>query len=52
MPASFDDAEDAVQGAYLRAWRGRDSFGGGPLLRAWPCRIATNVCLGLPQALR
>ncbi len=47
MLASFDDAEDAVQETYLRAWRGRASFEGGSLFRAWLFRIATNVCLDL-----
>jgi DNA-directed RNA polymerase specialized sigma24 family protein len=28
MLASFDDADDAVQETFLRAWRGRDSFDG------------------------
>ena len=47
MLASFDEAEDAVQETFLRAWRGRAGFGGGPGFRAWLYKIATNVCLDL-----
>jgi RNA polymerase sigma factor (sigma-70 family) len=45
MMGSFEEAEDLVQEALLRAWRSRESFEGGPLFRAWLYRIATNVCL-------
>jgi RNA polymerase sigma-70 factor (ECF subfamily) len=48
--ASYDEAEDAVQETYLRAWRARDSFEGDLLARAWLYRIATNVCLDLIRA--
>src|SRR5829696_2721494 len=47
MLASFDEADDAVQETFLRAWRHRETFHGDALFRAWLYRIATNVCLDM-----
>ena len=47
MLASFDDAEDAVQDAFLRAWKYRDSRDEAGPVRPWLYRIATNACLDL-----
>jgi RNA polymerase sigma-70 factor (TIGR02960 family) len=47
MLASFEEAEDAEQETFLRAWRARDGFDGSTMVRAWLYRIATNVCLDM-----
>jgi RNA polymerase sigma-70 factor, ECF subfamily len=45
MLGSFDDAEDALQDTFLRAWRYRESLKDGAPLRPWLYRVATNTCL-------
>src|SRR5260370_35222291 len=50
MLGCLDEADDAVQETFLRAWRHRERFEGESLLRAWLYRIATNVCLDMIRA--
>ena len=45
MLGAWDEAEDAVQETYLRAWRAYRDLLNKDLLRVWLFRIATNACL-------
>src|SRR3954463_9229787 len=45
MLGSVQDAEDALQDALLRAWRGLPGFEGRSSLRSWLYRIAPTACL-------
>ena len=38
------DAEEAVQEAFLRAWRFRASLGSGASIRPWLYRVVVNTC--------
>ena len=49
MLGSAQDAEDALQEAMLRAWRGLARFEGRSSLRTWLYTITTNVCLKMIQ---
>src|SRR5215207_4326460 len=45
MLGSVHDAEDALQDALVRAWRGLANFEGRSSMRSWLYTITTNVCL-------
>ena len=52
MLGSLHDAEDALQDALLRAWRGLSGFEGRSSLRTWLYRIATNAACDASRAGR
>src|SRR5215203_574718 len=45
MLGSVQDAEDALQEALVRAWKGLPKFEGRSSVRSWLYRIATNTSL-------
>ena len=45
MLGSLEDAQDALQEAFIRAWSGRATYRGESSWRAWLYRITTNACL-------
>jgi RNA polymerase sigma-70 factor (ECF subfamily) len=49
MLGSVQDAEDALQEALVRAWKGLPKFEGRSSLRSWLYRIATNTSLDAIQ---
>ena len=44
---SHDDADDAVQNAFIKIWQNAQQFKGESLLRTWVYRIATNESINL-----
>jgi RNA polymerase sigma-70 factor (ECF subfamily) len=47
--ASVHDAEDALQDALLRAWRGLPGFEGRSSIRSWLYKIATNAAIDVAR---
>lgn len=52
MLGNRHDAEEAVQDAFLRAWRFRAGLPGGASFRPWLYRVVVNSCLSLLRSER
>jgi RNA polymerase sigma-70 factor (ECF subfamily) len=52
MLGSTHDADDALQDALLRAWRGLERFEGRSSLRTWLYAVATRTCLDIVERRR
>jgi RNA polymerase sigma-70 factor, ECF subfamily len=49
MLGSYHDAEDALQDALVKAWRGLAGFEGRSSLRAWLYKVATSAALDVAR---
>lgn len=49
---NYEEAQDAVQTAFLKAWEGRERFRAGTSLSAWLYRLAYTTCVDLLRARR
>ena len=49
MLGNYEDAQDAVQDAFLKCWRNRDGIGEVRNLRAWVFRIGLNAAKDLQR---
>ena len=47
-----DDAAEATQDAYLKAWRGLAGFRGEAMFRTWLYRVATNAAISKQRGRR
>jgi RNA polymerase sigma-70 factor (ECF subfamily) len=45
MAGAVDEADDLLQDALLRAWRGLSSYEGTASLRTWLYRVTTSACI-------
>jgi RNA polymerase sigma-70 factor (ECF subfamily) len=52
MLGSFHDAEDVLQDAQLKAWRGLDRYDGRASFRTWIYRVVTNATLDALRSRR
>ena len=52
MLSSREDASDAVQEAFLKAYTGLHGFRGQSRLSVWLCRILNNVCVDMLRKRR
>jgi len=52
MLGSFEDAEDVLQDAQLKAWRALARYDGRSRFRTWMCRIVTNASLDALRSRR